>query len=251
MTALQGKRAVVVGGSSGVGKATVYALLAAGASVTAIARGGAGLRTLQASAKQGRLETMQGDATEPALAARVVRELRPDVLVMALGVTPSMGEVDELDWEAFSEAWNVDLRASFEFTKQALAAPLAPGSSVLLLSSGAAIAGSPLSGGYAGAKRMQWLLANYAQRVSDAKNLGIRTLAVVPKQLIEGTTIAERASTFYGRVNGTSAEAYMKRFAVPLDADKVAAAIVTAAGGGVSAGVNAIAVTGAGIEPLT
>ena len=134
--------------------------------------------------------------------------------------------------------------------KASLALPLAPGSSVILLSSGAAIAGSPLSGGYAGAKRMQWLLADYAQRVSDARKLGIRTLALLPRQLVEGTAIAERASTVYGKVNGTSAEAYMKRFAVPLDAGKVAAAIVTALDGGVPAGVSAIAVTGSGIEPL-
>lgn len=242
---------MVVGGSSGVGKATVLALLSQGMQVTAVARGADGLRALEGAAPGGRLATLRGDATEPALAERLVRELRPDLLVMALGVTPTMGDVDALDWESFSEAWNVDVRASFQFMRASLALPLAPGSSVILLSSGAAIAGSPLSGGYAGAKRMQWLLASYAQRVSDAKQLGIRTLAVVPKQLIEGTLIAERASTFYGKVNGTSAEAYMKRFSVPLDADKVAAAIVTAAGGGVPAGVNAIAVTGAGIEHLT
>jgi hypothetical protein len=41
----------------------------------------------------------------------------------------------------------------------------------------------------------------------------------------------------------------MKRVGVPLD--KVASAILTALGGGVPADVCAIAVTGAGIEPLT
>jgi hypothetical protein len=32
------------------------------------------------------------------------------------------------------------------------------------------------SGGYAGAKRMQWFLAVYAQKFSDARKLGIRAL---------------------------------------------------------------------------
>jgi hypothetical protein len=43
----------------------------------------------------------------------------------------------------------------------------------------------------------------------------------------------------------------MKRFSVPLDVGKVASAIMTALRGDVPAGVNAIAVNGAGIEPLT
>jgi hypothetical protein len=135
--------------------------------------------------------------------------------------------------------------------KQALTLPLPPGSTVVVVSSGAAIHGSPLSGGYAGAKRMQWLLAGYAQRVSDAKKLGIRMLAVLPDQLIEGTTIGARAAAAYGAMNGITAEAFMKRFNVPLDVGKVASAILTALRGGVTAGVNAIAVSGAGIEPLT
>lgn len=241
---------MVVGGSSGVGKATVLALLSEGVHVTAVARGQDGLRALEAEAHDGRLATWRGDAADPALAERLVRELRPELAVLALGVTPQMGDVDALEWEAFSEAWNVDLRASFHFTKQALALPLAAGSSVVYLSSGAALGGSPLSGGYAGAKRMQWWLAAYAQKVSDARKLGIRTFAVLPKQLIEGTAIGVRAATFYGKLNGTGPEAFMKRYDIPLDTSKVAAAIVTALGGGVPAGVNAIAVTGAGIEPL-
>jgi len=249
MTSLRGKSVVVVGGSSGVGKATVKALIAEGAHVTALARGADKLSALEAELGDG-LATLRGDATDPALAERVLRELRPDRVVLAAGITPRMGRVDELDWESFSETWNGDLKASFLFIKQALSIPLAPGSSVVLVSSGAAIEGSPLSGGYAGAKRMQWLLAGYAQKVSDAKKLGIRVIAVLPKQLVEGTTIGARAAAAYGAMSGITAEAFMKRFDVPLDVDKVAAAILNALRGEVPAGVNAIAVTGAGIEPL-
>jgi hypothetical protein len=111
MTALRGKRAVVVGGSSGVGKATVLALLSEGVQVTAVARGADGLRALEAGAHDGRLATVSGDAADPALAERLVRDIRPDIAVLALGVTPRMGDVDTLDWASFSEAWNVDLRA--------------------------------------------------------------------------------------------------------------------------------------------
>ena len=187
MTSLRGKVALVVGGSSGVGKATVKALLSEGAHVTAVARGADNLRALKTELGDG-LATIQGDATDSAFAERLLRELRPDLVVLAAGVTPRMARVDEFDWESFSEAWNGDLKASFHLVKQALTLPLRPGSTVVLVSSGAAVDGSPLSGGYAGAKRMQWFLASYAQKVSDAKRLGIRMLAVLPRP-IDGTTL--------------------------------------------------------------
>jgi len=250
MTSLRGKSAVVTGGSSGVGKATVKALISEGVRVTAVARGADRLRALEAEVGDG-LATLQGDTADPAFAERLLRELRPDLVVLAAGITPRMGRLDEFDWESFSETWNGDLKASFHLMKEALTLPLRPGSTVVVVSSGAAIHGSPLSGGYAGAKRMQWLLAGYAQRVSDAKKLGIRMLAVLPDQLIEGTTIGARAAAAYGTMNGITAEAFMKRFGVPLDVGKVASAILTALRGGVPAGVNAIAVRGASTEPLT
>ena len=240
---------MVTGGSSGVGKATVQALISEGVRVTAVARSADKLQALEAEIGGG-VATLRGDASDPALAERVLRELRPDLVVLAAGVTPRMGTLDELDWESFSEPWNGDLKSSFHFMKQALTLPLRPGSTVVVVSSGAAIQGSPLSGGYAGAKRMQWWLTGYAQKLSDAKQLGIRTLAVLPKQFIEGTTIGARAAAAYGALSGITAEAVMKRFEVPLDADKVASTILTALRGDVPAGVNAIAVTGAGFEPL-
>jgi hypothetical protein len=50
-------------------------------------------------------------------------------------------------------------------------------------------------------------------------------------------------------MSGITTEAFMKRVGVPLE--KVASAILTALGGDVPAEVCAIAVTAAGIEPLT
>ena len=95
-----------------------------------------------------------------------------------------------------------DTQAAFRLLKAALTLPLAAGSTVAIVSSGAAVAGSPLSGGYAGAKRTQWLMAEYAQEVSDAKELGIHFLAVLPRQLIEGTEIGATAAANYRRDPG-------------------------------------------------
>src|SRR5262249_54484291 len=58
--------------------------------------------------------------------------------------------------------------------------PLPRGTMIISISSGAAIGGSPISGGYAGAKRMQMFLANYAQKESDRLGLDLRFLAVTP-----------------------------------------------------------------------
>ena len=96
MTSLRGKVALVVGGSSGVGKATVKALLSEGAHVTAVARGADNLRVLKTELGDG-LATIQGDATDSAFAERLLRELRPDLVVLAAGVTPRMARVDEFD----------------------------------------------------------------------------------------------------------------------------------------------------------
>jgi 3-oxoacyl-[acyl-carrier protein] reductase len=49
--------------------------------------------------------------------------------------------------------------------------PLRPGSRVLLMSSGAALRGSPISGGYAGAKATIRFIAAYAD--DEARRLGL------------------------------------------------------------------------------
>jgi NAD(P)-dependent dehydrogenase (short-subunit alcohol dehydrogenase family) len=249
MMNLEGKTAAVIGATSGVGKAVVTSLLAAGARVVAVARTAEGLAALR-SERGPRLETFQADAADAAAAPRLLGDLRPDFVVLTAGVRPQMGAIDELSWDAFSEAWTGDTKAAFHVFQTALRAPLRPGSVVVVVSSGAAINGSYLSGGYAGAKRMQWLLAGYAQKIADAKKLGIRFLAVLPKQLIEGTAIAALATEGYARALGISPAEYMKRFDVPLDAQKVAAAIVAGLRGEVAPQLTAIAVTGSGIEPL-
>jgi NAD(P)-dependent dehydrogenase (short-subunit alcohol dehydrogenase family) len=249
MESLRGTCALVIGASSGVGKATTRTLIAEGARVVAVARGAQGLRALAAELGDA-VETVQADAADPATSERLLRERRPELVVLAGGARPHMAPLHEQTWEAFSEPWSADVQAAFHIIKGAIALPLRPGSAVVVVSSGAAIQGSHLSGGYAGAKRMQWLLAGYAQKLSDAKALGLRFVAVVPKQLIEGTAIAERASAAYGAWQGITARAFMQRFEVPLDVDKVASAIVTGARGEKAPGATALAVTGRGVEWL-
>jgi hypothetical protein len=102
--------------------------------------------------------------------------LRPNVLVVCGGARPPGRPIQELTWEEFSVNWNTDVRMSFAFCREALRAPLPAGSTVILISSGAALGGSPISGGYAGAKRTQMFIANYAQKESDRLNLAARIM---------------------------------------------------------------------------
>ncbi|MER6063050.1 SDR family oxidoreductase [Streptomyces sp. NPDC001792] len=224
-------KALVIGAAGSVGRATVDALTAAGVRVLASGH--------------------ERDATDPAQVTALLGEADPDLVVVAAGTRPRMAPVGEQSWESFSAPWHVDVRIAFEVGRAALARPLRPGSTVVILSSGAGLGGSPLSGGYAGAKRTQMFLAGYLQREADARGLGVRFVALTPGQLLTGTTIGEAAAAAYGAETGQSADAYLKEhFPVPLDAAGVARAVVAIASGEDHGGRTVLKVTGKGIEPV-
>ena len=104
--------------------------------------------------------------------------------------------------------------------------PLAPGSLVVIVSSGASIGGSALSGGYAGAKRMQWFLAHYLQRESDALKLGIRFVALVPRQISGATDLGRTAVAAYAAQQGISEQAFLDRFGPSLTPEGVGGGVV-------------------------
>ena len=224
-------RALVIGAGSGVGQATAGALTAAGVRVVAAGR--------------------ERDATDAAHVAALLSEADPDLVVVAAGTRPRMASIEEQSWESFSTPWNVDVRIAFEVGRAALARPLRPDSTVVIVSSGAGVnpGGSPLSGGYAGAKRMQMFLAGYLQRAADARGLGIRFVALAPLQLLVGTRIGEAAAAAYGAETGQSVEGYMNRWPVPLDAAGVARAILSVASGEDHREATQLGVTGTGLEP--
>jgi NAD(P)-dependent dehydrogenase (short-subunit alcohol dehydrogenase family) len=225
------QRALVIGAGGGVGRATVQALTAAGAHVVAAGR--------------------ERDATDPDQVASLLAEADPDLVVVAAGARPQMAAIDEQTWESFSAAWNVDVRIAFEVGRVALARPLRPGATVVILSSGAGLDGSPLSGGYAGAKRTQMFMTNYLQRTADARRLGIRFVALAPRQLLAGTEIGAAAAAAYGGEMGESVEAYMgRRFPTPLEPAGVARAIVAIASGEEHPEATVVTVTAEGLQAL-
>ena len=251
MMATSIESALVIGGGAGVGRATVLALAAAGTRVRAVGRQPAPLeRVRQDASGPGAVSVSALDATDGPAMDRLIRDVDPDLVVVSAGARARLALVHEQSWESFSEPWNTDVKMSFQIGQSALRKPLRAGSRVILLSSGAGLGGSPLSGGYAGAKRTQMFLASYLQRSADAAKLGIRFVAVVPKQLLVGTELGMKAADAYAELAGVTREKYMERFPVPLGADGVAQAILKIAQGEVAREGTIIGVSGAGIEVL-
>jgi NAD(P)-dependent dehydrogenase (short-subunit alcohol dehydrogenase family) len=202
MTGLAGKNAVVVGASRGVGRAIVLRLAADRAQVLAVGRQRDTLEQLARDIPG--TKTLALDATDDAAPARVFAAMRPDVVVVCAGATPPVRPLHELTWSEFTVNWDTDVRMAFSFSREALRAPLAPGSTVILISSGAALGGSPISGGYAGAKRMQMFIANYAQKESDRLKLGVRFFALAPARLMPETELGQVAVAGYASYLGMS-----------------------------------------------
>src|SRR6266481_6261310 len=193
--------------------AEAVALVAHGARVTVVARDADALESVRARLG---VATISADVTDETAAHRILAEVRPDILALNAGAKPQMGRLDQLSWADFTATWETDVKAGLYWLQAALNVPLKPGSRVLVGSSGAAENGSPLSGGYAGAKRMLWFMASYANKVAEQKKLGIRFQAIVPLQIIGGTGVGDAGANAYARAMGMNPEEFLARFGAPL-----------------------------------
>jgi NAD(P)-dependent dehydrogenase (short-subunit alcohol dehydrogenase family) len=220
---LEGKRVVVTGGSRGLGLGLVEALVRQRAHITVVARGADALEAVRDRLNVG---VMKADVTDESSARDVLTRTRPDLLVLNAGSKPRMGSLDEISWEDFSAPWNTDVKAGLYWMQAALTLPMAPGGRVLVGSSGA-VNGSPLSGGYGGAKRMLWLMAKYANTVAAARKLDLRFQVLVPMQIIGGTGVGDEAAGAYARAYGVSPQDFLARFGAPLPPRDFGVKVVT------------------------
>src|SRR5215469_293486 len=145
-TEIKDSTVLVTGASRGFGRAIATAFAQAGARrVIGVARGAGGLADVLA--ELGDVFTpVAGDAADPVLAGELTDAYRPAVLVLNAGASPLPRPLHQHTWETFSRNWEVDVKHAFHWTREALLAPLEAGSTVIALSSGAAVKGSPLSG---------------------------------------------------------------------------------------------------------
>ena len=172
--------AVMTGASRGFGRAIATALAKAGAPVVGVSRDATRLSELQAELCPG-FTPVATDAADPVTAGQLIDRYRPGVLVLNAGASPLARPLPQHTWQTFSRNWEVDVQHAFHWTREALLLPLDPGSVVIAMSSGAAVNGSPLSGGYAGAKAAIRFLTRYAADESERAGLRIRFISLLPR----------------------------------------------------------------------
>jgi NAD(P)-dependent dehydrogenase (short-subunit alcohol dehydrogenase family) len=205
---LTGTTAVVTGASRGFGRAISTSLVERGANVIGVARN----QELLADLKEqlGDAFTPEvADVADPAVARQLIADYRPQTVVLNAGATPPVGSFREQTWGMFSTNWNVDVRHVFNFTHEVLTAPLDPGSVVISLSSGAALAGSPLSGGYAGAKATIKLISSYAGAQAQRLGADLRFVSVLPV-LTPATDLGKIYTERYAAMAGMSQAEFLE-----------------------------------------
>jgi NAD(P)-dependent dehydrogenase (short-subunit alcohol dehydrogenase family) len=169
------------------------------------------------------IEILSLDATDEGAPSKIFDVLEPDILVLCAGTFPPAAPLHEQSWREFAVNWETDVRITFQFCKAVLSRPLPKGASVTLISSGAALAGSPLTRGYAGAKRMQIFIANYSQKESDRLKLGLHFMALAPL-IITDTELGKYAVSGYSRYLGISTDDFIQGMASPPTSSDVATA---------------------------
>ena len=169
--------AIVTGGSRGLGRGIAETLSTAKMRVVVVARDPA---KLEAAAKEMGVGHVAADVADELTAGRLLQDLRPDLLVLCAGASPLLRPLHLHSWETFSHNWEVDAKATFVWVRNALLLPMKPGGHIVIVSSMAAVNGSPLSGGYAGAKRMQWFMADYAAQEAGRLKIGLRVHCLLP-----------------------------------------------------------------------
>jgi NAD(P)-dependent dehydrogenase (short-subunit alcohol dehydrogenase family) len=214
---LSGRTTLVVGASRGLGRGIAAALAEAGAPVVAVAR------TAPQVAEPVAAEA--ADATDAVVTRRLLDRYDPLAVVLVAGATPVLRSLQDQTWETFSVNWHADVRIAFTWLGEILRRPLRPGSRVVVVSSGAALAGSPLSGGYAGAKATQRFLAGYAQEEANRAGLGITVTAVLPR-LTPLTDLGRPAVRAYAARGGLSEEDYLRQLGEPLTPEAAGTAVV-------------------------
>jgi NAD(P)-dependent dehydrogenase (short-subunit alcohol dehydrogenase family) len=216
--------ALVTGASRGFGRGIATALTAAGTHVIGLARTAGPLHELHEQLGD-RFTPVTGDATDPTLARDLIARYPPQTLVLKAGAVPAMSPVHEQTWETFSRNWHVDTRHVFQWTREALELPLSAGSVVVAVSSGAALRGSPLSGGYAGAKATVRFISAYAAEESGRAALGIRFRTMLP-QLTPATDLGTAGVLGYADRGGVEVSPFLESFQPVLTPEQVGNAVV-------------------------
>jgi NAD(P)-dependent dehydrogenase (short-subunit alcohol dehydrogenase family) len=244
---LSGTTAIVTGASRGFGRGIAAALARAGAHVVGVARDADALEEVREQLGAA-FTPVAADAADPVVAGQLIDAYQPRTLVLNAGAVPLPRPLHRHTWQTFSRNWDVDVAHAFHWTREALLRPLEPGSTVVAVSSGAALRGSPISGGYAGAKATIRFLTGYAAEESRREGLGIRFISVLPG-LTPETRLGQAGVAAYAAREGVDAAAFLANRGPVLTSDqagKEIAALVSDS----AHGDGAYLLSAAGISPV-
>jgi 3-oxoacyl-[acyl-carrier protein] reductase len=204
---------IVVGASRGLGRGIATALADAGRQVIAVARTPAVFP--EPTNSSGTIQPEVADAADPTVPARLIDHYHPQAIIAVAGAPLHMRPLQQQTWDTFSVNWHTDVRIAFHWVREALLTPLRPGSRVVVISSGAALQGSPLSGGYAGAKATQRFITAYAQDEARRAGLDITFTAVLP-QFAPQSAVGRAAVEAYAAQADLPVDDYLHQLPFPL-----------------------------------
>jgi 3-oxoacyl-[acyl-carrier protein] reductase len=204
---LSGRTTIVVGASRGLGRGIATAFAEAGAPVIAVSRTAAAFP--EPAHPAGTIRPELADAGDATVAGSLLDRHDPQVVILVAGASPHMRPLQHQTWETFSIHWQIDVRIAFHWLREILLKPLRPTARVVVVSSGAALGGSPLSGGYAGAKATQRFITGYAQDEAKRAGLDITFTAVLPR-FAPLTGVGRPAVQAYATRAGQSVEQYLQ-----------------------------------------
>jgi NAD(P)-dependent dehydrogenase (short-subunit alcohol dehydrogenase family) len=190
MDRLTGRRALVTGGTSGIGAATVRRLVAEGAGVVFTGRSAERAAPIEAETgatfvpADARAPAATRDAVEAAVATLGGLDvLVPNAGVLVLG---TVAETSDEDWDVL---FDTNLMAPLRYVQAALP-HLGPGSAIVLLGSDAAIWGEQDIGAYSISKRCVHMLTRML--AVELGPRGIRTNAICPGDTAPGMVTTTR-----------------------------------------------------------
>ena len=177
---LEGRVCLIIGGGSGLGRATARLFLKEGARVVLADRHPDGLKAAQAALDDVNVSVVVGDGAVEAdvagaMAAVVDRHGALDVLVVNAGASSSTAPVTEFDVDEFDRTLAAHVRGAFLACKHGLRV-LSDGGSVVIVSSAAGLRADAGGSARAAAEHAQVGLMRVVAKEGAARHIRVNTI---------------------------------------------------------------------------